>query len=126
MKDSLDSHIFITLPFPVSVNQLYGGGSKQQRYPSKKYKAWLASCPPLERHKISKANAVYRFFVPDNRDRDLENYVKCVSDYLVKQRVIADDSWKELPDLWISFGGVDKKNPRVEIKLEILEHYSTL
>lgn len=121
MKDISESHIFITLPFPVSVNALYGGGSGQKRFPSKKYKAWLASCPTLKPHKIIKAMAVYRFFVPDNRDRDLENNVKCVSDYLVKQQVIIDDCWKVIPDLWISFGGVDKKNPRVEIGLEILE-----
>ncbi len=121
MKDSLDSHIFITLPFPVSVNALYGGGSGQQRFKNPKYKAWLAACPILKPYKIKKAMACYRFFMPDNRERDIDNLTKCVSDYLVKQQVIIDDNWKVIPDLWLSSGGIDKKNPRVEIGLEILE-----
>lgn len=105
----------ITLPFPVSVNQLYGGGSGQKRFPSKKYKSWLASCPILPAYNFDGVDLFYKYFYPDNRERDAENYVKAVSDYLVKRGVIRDDCWQCVRTLQISSGGIDKNNPRVEI-----------
>lgn len=107
----------ITLPFPVSVNSLYNGGSGQKRFPSKKYKAWLASCPPLKAHNFDGVVLFYKFFYPDNRARDAENCVKCVSDYLVKCGVIRDDCWQCVHTMQLSSGGIDKQNPRVEITI---------
>lgn len=44
--------MIVILPFPPTVNSLFGGGSKQKRFPSKKYKAWKAACPQLEDYEI--------------------------------------------------------------------------
>lgn len=91
-----------TLPFSVSVNQLYAGGSGQQRFKSKKYVAWLKSCPKLRELNIDEPVSVeYIFTWPDNRARDGQNYIKCATDFLVSQKVIKDDCWAVVAkELW--------------------------
>ena len=110
----------IVLPFPPSVNGLYGGGSAQKRFPSKKYKAWLAACPKITTPKIKKGIPVkllYTFAWPDNRIRDGQNYMKAVLDYIVKQGILVDDNWKiVIGESW-DHVGVDKINPRVEVEI---------
>lgn len=113
--------IFV-LPFPPSVNGLYGGGSAQKRFPSKQYKAWLASCPILPSIGLDNIEITYSYYFPDNRERDTENYVKAVSDYLVKCSTIANDSWKNIRKMTIIPMGVDKINPRVEITVDIIQN----
>ena len=108
----------LVLPFPPSVNGLYGGGSRQKRFPSKKYKQWLASCPELPDYSWHPVRITYKFYFPDNRERDTENYVKAVSDYLVKQGVIKDDNWRVVSSMLLLPMGIDRKNPRVEIRIE--------
>jgi Holliday junction resolvase RusA-like endonuclease len=110
--------IEIILPFPPSVNGLYGGGSGQQRFMSKKYKAWLQSCPPLDERIDGPVHIHYRFFWPDARIRDGQSYFKAVTDYLVKEKVIPDDNWKIVDSECWSHGGIDRKIPRVEISIK--------
>ena len=115
------------LPFPVSVNSLYGGGSAQKRFPSKRYKAWLAACPALEERLISRpCHVVYVLYFPDARIRDMSNLIKCVDDYLVKSRVLEDDNWKIISRVTIAHEGIDRKNPRVEISIFPLDTKSPL
>jgi len=110
----------ITLPFPPSVNGLYNGGSNQQRFPSKKYKAWLNICPRIHPYGLDKIKITYRFFFPDNRARDDDNLLKAVNDYLVKQRVIIDDRWQVISGGKVIIPvGIDRMNPRVEITIEV-------
>lgn len=111
----------ITLPFPPSVNGLYGGGSGQKRFPSKRYKAWLAKCPHLDPLLISRPITVYYTFAwPDKRLRDGQNFMKAVLDYLVNCRVIQDDNYNiVISETWKHIG-VDKGNPRVEVEIEFV------
>jgi len=109
----------ITLPFPPSVNSLFGGGSKQQRFHSKKYKEWLKACPYVSPWCFDRITLTYRYFFPDNRTRDAENYVKAASDFLVKARAIEDDCWACVSGgLHVLPCGIDRHNPRVEITIE--------
>jgi Holliday junction resolvase RusA-like endonuclease len=107
----------ITLPFPPSVNSMFGGGSAQKRFPSKKYKAWLASCPKLYAAKFERCSIWYKFYFPDKRERDSQNYIKAATDFLVKQKVIINDDWKVITEERITPMGIDKENPRVEITI---------
>lgn len=114
------SYMF-TLPFPPSVNGMYGGGSGQKRFPSKKYKAWLAACPELEALNINHQVKIrYNFFWPDKRIRDGQNYIKAPLDYLVKQNILKDDNWNIVTsETWIH-SGVNKISPKVEIEIILL------
>ena len=108
----------IVLPFPPSVNSLFGGGSKQKRFPSKKYKEWKASCPTLESTGISvPVHIHYTFAWPCRRNRDGQSYFKAVTDYLVSQGVILDDNYEIVDSESWDHVGVDKTNPRVEIRI---------
>jgi Holliday junction resolvase RusA-like endonuclease len=112
-------HIFI-LPFPPTVNGLYGGGSGQKRFPSAAYKKWLMRCHALTPVGISQPVMIsYTFAWPDRRVRDGQNYMKAALDYLVNQGVLADDNYNiVISETWKHIG-VDKKNPRVEIEVEL-------
>lgn len=107
----------IILPFCVSVNNLYGGGSNQKRFPSAKYKKWLNSCPPLHPWNLECVEIEYRYYFPDDRVRDTANFVKCIDDFLVNQGVLIDDSWKHIRKQTLIGVGIDRKNPRVEIEI---------
>ena len=107
-----------TLPFPVSVNSMFGGGSGQRRFKSSGYKKWLSSCPKLPDLKLDKISITYRFYFPDNRVRDAQNYIKGVTDYMVNCGLIKDDCWQCVTggETLIPMG-IDKEKPRVEIEL---------
>lgn len=110
----------IILPFPPSVNGLYGGGSGQKRFPSKKYKAWLAKCPELHRLGIDEpVKITYVFAWPDRRRRDGQNYMKATLDYLVNCGVLKDDNWDIVTSEEWKHVGVDKANPRVEVVIKL-------
>lgn len=57
------------------------------------------------------------FFWPDKRRRDLTNTAESVMDLLVDCNVIKDDCWAVVPKLTLLSGGVDRENPRAEVKI---------
>lgn len=98
-----------TLPFPPSVNSLYDGGKKvKQRFKSDAYGNWCREARQFvmafkadEAAKNMGCNSVifqpiaamYRYGeINDKRIRDLENYIKAISDLLVDEMIIKDDS----------------------------------
>ena len=110
-----------TLPFPVSVNSAYGNRSNQKRFKSKAYKEWEKSCPKLTLPECGAidwpVHVVYNYYMPDNRLRDVGNYEKVISDFLVKECILCDDNHKILRSIHLNFAGIDKGNPRVEIQI---------
>lgn len=118
MTELIKYPIKITLPFPPSVNGLYGGGSGQKRFPSKKYKQWLNHCPKLSANGLKgPVRIAYTFAWPDKRIRDGQNYMKAVLDYLVNQGVLIDDNWNIVIGEEWNHVGVDKLHPRVEVEI---------
>src|SRR5947209_6200972 len=90
----------LELPFPPSVNGLYDGGKNTaRRFTSEKYKRWqedayyamLGQKGRHHRHK-EPVQVTYSFTRPDKRPRDVFNYEKAVSDFLVKHSILADDA----------------------------------
>jgi Holliday junction resolvase RusA-like endonuclease len=82
------------------VNSLYDGGKNtNRRFKSDAYKAWLehasysimAQRDRRHRH-TGHVEVVYTFSPPDKRQRDVFNYEKAVSDFLVSVGILADDS----------------------------------
>jgi crossover junction endodeoxyribonuclease RusA len=87
--------IRLSLPFPVSVNNLYANGRKG-RYKTDKYLAWCAEASIGIKDSHRQGIAAYSLAIclrrPDKRRRDLGNFEKAISDLLVAHGVIADDS----------------------------------
>lgn len=71
----------------------------------------------LKKHKVryESCKVVLTFYAPDNRAADLSNKAESVMDLLVDSGILKDDNWFVVNQLTLVFGGVDKKNPRVEI-----------
>ena len=107
----------ITLPFPPSVNALFNGGSGQRRFPTNAYKEWQLKCPAIQNPpRIGFPVALeYTMVMPDNRVRDVGNYEKAVTDWLVKSGVILDDNYKIAPRITSQFLRVDKGNGKVYV-----------
>lgn len=113
--------MMIALPFPPSVNALFGGGSKQKRFPSAAYKSWLKACPTDVCRTLfdckNPCRVHYTLFWPDARIRDGGNYLKAPLDWLVREKILIDDNWQVVVgETWES-GGIDRSNPRVEIQI---------
>ncbi len=60
-----------------------------------------------------------KFFVKDNRRRDLDNMLTTIQDALVKANILQDDSWQYLKITGLD-AEIDKLNPRAEIDLKLL------
>jgi Holliday junction resolvase RusA-like endonuclease len=114
-----------TLPLPPSVNALYGGGSKQRRFKSKAYVAWIKSCGTLCMPQCGcidwPIKIKYDFYWPDNKVRDAHNFLKAIDDYLVNNPVISDDCWKVLNKSEVT-NQLDKEKPRVVITLLTIDN----
>lgn len=61
------------------------------------------------------------FFVKDRRPRDLDNMAASVLDVLVSTGLVEDDNIFIVPDIRLTFGGINKSKPRVEIEILELE-----
>lgn len=109
----------IILPLPPSVNALYGGGSKQKRFPSKEYKEWLKKTENMgyDTPCYNFVYITYRLYFPDNRVRDCKNFLKAIDDWLVHNKIITDDCWQVIKAERIIPMGIDKDCPRVEIDI---------
>lgn len=57
------------------------------------------------------------FYKQDNRRYDVSNFIKVLEDGLVKSGFLEDDHWIEFSH--IRKGEPDKKNPRVEIVVNV-------
>ena len=100
----------ITLPFPPSVNALYSTNwLTKKRFKSKRYETWISNAIKLTHFQYvrGKVKATYEFGRPDNRRRDVANYEKAVSDFLVAASFLRDDSQiEEITLKWADVEGV--------------------
>lgn len=107
----------LSITVPPSINGLFGGGSGQRRFPSKAYKSWKKEVgkPDCAGLMIDSCKIEYKYFFKDNRARDCENFTKAISDWLVENKVIVDDSWQHVQEMLLLCGGIDRERPRVEV-----------
>ena len=57
-------------------------------------------------------------FAPNKIRGDLTNKAESIMDLLVDCDILPDDNWTVVPHVILQFGGVDKVNPRAEVKVE--------
>lgn len=92
------SEVFITvLPIPPTANNLFPTSRSGHRFPSKAYKAWqVAAQEAFEKWDAvavdGPVKARYEFCFGDARRRDIANFEKGVTDFLVSKGIIKDDS----------------------------------
>lgn len=89
--------IEVRLPLPPSVNALYANVAGKGRVKSARYRTWLnAAGWELKARKRGKVSGDYQLWIwaerPDKRRRDLGNLEKPISDLLVANGVVEDDS----------------------------------
>ena len=114
--------IKLILPFPPSVNHLFAQNKQNAklRFKTKKYKDWIEECEKIKIDEKAEGECTisYKIFFPDDRIRDGQNYIKAPLDFLVQHGVIKEDNRRIVKgEQWID-GGIDRKNPRVEITIK--------
>lgn len=57
------------------------------------------------------------FYYPSKHRKDIDNSASTILDCMKTAKIIADDDCSHVDELYCSFGGYDKDNPRVEIIL---------
>jgi len=93
----VNTTVTFRVPLPPSVNALYRNVPGRGRAKSPKYSAWIKSAGweviSQRPAKLSGLYSVkYSLCRPDNRRRDAENYIKALSDLLVRLQIVEDDS----------------------------------
>jgi len=112
----------LILPFPPSVNRLWRATKGGRVYRSPKYTEWRtrAMWQISLQAKGKKVEGPYKLTIhavkPDKRKRDIGNLEKAVSDILVSQNIVEDDSLCE----WIEARWVNE-GPECLIKIEPIE-----
>lgn len=107
---------------PPSNNEYMGNSRNFNEYRRVKEKwHWLIKFSLQKAEKPNKpinfARILIRYYFKDGRRRDPDNYSgKMILDPLVREGVIADDSFDHIK-LVLEKGGVDKTNPRTEIEI---------
>jgi Holliday junction resolvase RusA-like endonuclease len=115
----------ITLELPVSLNHIYTTNQfTYQRVLNSQGRKWMDDCIWLLKDKIISLREItcsfnrvkidIKFYFPDERRRDLDNYLKLTHDILVKSSLIKDDNWRIIKEERLR-GFLDRKNPRMEM-----------
>ena len=120
----------ISLPIPPSVNRMYRGGgykARGRRFKAQNYINWLDKCEEVMRSYKplpafnQRAKIEYAFYYKDKRAGDNQNYLKALTDYIVKKEILKDDRHNILIEEKVYFAGYDKGNPRVEVTIRGVE-----
>lgn len=109
------------LPVPPSVNGLFSTNWRtKRRFESKAYETWKRQASKAFSYTgpayTKRLHAVYKYVFADKRHRDIENYAKAISDFLVEHNVIEDDSLIDHLELIRAEGTI----PGVFIQVEAL------
>ena len=97
-------------------------GARMALVPSAQFNAWHEEMMlRVRRYRpkkpIQQAKVAITFFAETRRNFDLTNAAESVMDLLVDAEILADDSWSVVPEVTLTFGGVETKNPRAEIQI---------
>lgn len=88
--------LVVSLPFPPSVNSMFGQAPGHKRFPTKAYKEWqtaaelslLGKRPPRVPGPV---HLLFELEEKDKRQRDVTNHLKAPEDMLVKLNIIDGD-----------------------------------
>lgn len=104
-----------------SVGLMFRKG-KMFKFPNSRYQSWHKTA--LQSLKIAPVSidstiSVHLTVYGDTKRKfDLSNKAESVMDLLVDAKILADDNYEVVPHLILSYGGIDKENPRCEIRID--------
>ena len=115
------------VPSKKNSKRIVMAGSRPMILSSKDYEAWHTAASYELRLQLKGTINRIRFsgpykveitiYAPNKVKGDLSNKAESIMDLFVDNYVLADDNWFEVPELVLTFGGVDKENPRAEITI---------
>lgn len=113
----------IVLPFPPSTNRIWRavGGRVLLSREGRAYREAVAlswRMARLQGYGRSRLSVSIDAYMPDSRRRDCDNVLKAALDALQHAGAYTDDS--QIDELRIRRAGIDRANPRVEVKLEAM------
>lgn len=119
--------IKIIIPgMPPSANKYLGNSHNYNiyRFDKKKWQRIIleASTQVIPKEPIKKAIVEIKYYFPDGRKRDYDNYIKFILDGLIRARILEDDNFRVITKLILT-ADVDRNNPRIEVKIFGLEEY---
>lgn len=81
--------------------------------------SWRNQQPASIRNNLPRrvANIHIVFYPKTSVKADLSNKAESILDLLVDARILEDDNWYCVPELYLTFGGKDAENPRAEITI---------
>ena len=111
------------IPSKKNQRRLMVRGGRMINIPSKNYMQWHEEAWwQIKKRKIQpmegRLSIEVKIWYKDNRRKDADNAYTSISDLLCDAGVIPDDNWQTLSDIHIVSMGVDKENPRAEIKIK--------
>jgi hypothetical protein len=111
------------VPSKKNSKRVFCRGGRPVVLPSEAYVAWheeqLYALPKTKNAPLGCFTSIVCTFYPrTKRKADLSNKFESVADLLVDALILEDDNWFILGEVVLRFGGVDTKNPRVEIVIE--------
>ena len=107
--------VSIEMPFPPSVNGLFGGITRRRI--TKHYRTWRNEAEKMilisrARPMAGPVKIAIKLHPPDSRARDASNFIKAIEDALVRMRVIPDDSAEHVQGVTAEWGPVAKPSKR--------------
>lgn len=110
-----------TLPYPPSVNALFtnrrGGRSRTKAYDAWLYEAGVELLRQGARQLTGPVAVYIDAYLPDKRVRDIDNICKPCLDIATKRSLIDGDDWRTVQYVGVSYQGIDRDNPRVELSI---------
>lgn len=106
------------VPSKKNSKQIVCRGKYPMLLPSKQYTEWHKDAVIQLNgvQKIKSKKIEITFFAPDARKFDLTNKAESILDLFVDCGIIEDDNYTIIKEVNLKFGGIDKLNPRAEIK----------
>jgi Holliday junction resolvase RusA-like endonuclease len=126
-KITMEIVILGRVPSKKNQRKIVSHGGRSFIVPSSAYEKWEREAskqlePHLFGRKIPLFAIVYRISIifdpPDRIKGDLTNKAESVMDLLVKNRVIKDDNWFEVPQVVLRLGSVGRERAGVTVVIE--------
>ena len=130
IDDLAQTALTFTIPcLPPSVNSMYGKTKAGKRFLVAGARKFKDDSIMIARNAANvdgwrylagqQLRIVFTYYFEDHRVIDLDNLLKLSLD-AIKTALYFDDNWQVVAEITAKAGGLDKRNPRCEVEIEVL------